>query len=590
MIGLIYFALAALSVLYSRFEGGPAFLWTATGVALGVTLGTDRRRWTEKLVACGIASFFATSLFSLGPVAGFLLAFVNVAEIVVGVVLLQYMRPAFGSLRSSGEIVALISLAGVAAPAITGLGGAAVIAAHTPTAFWPNWAIWVSGHALGTTLICPFVILLLRGEYGHWWRESPTGAKVEAASIILAMSLVAVVVFLWSSQPLLVLPFPLMMAAVFRHGRVGATFSILVLAIISVTFTVAGSGPIGTLAENDATRSILIQLYLASAVLTVLPAAGNLGQIEGKLSHFQQQSALYRLILDRSGDLIMTFDMQSVIRFASPASIEVLGLSPDMLIGTRPQPLIHPDDLERVMAVHFEVVADPSRTRTVDYRVCLDGRMIGWFETHAQATVDELGRATGTVCVIRNVSERKRLENALSSAARTDPLTGLANRRAFDETMEARMKGGKAAGPSTLVLFDLDHFKSVNDNYGHAAGDQVLKVFADVLRGELRTRDLAARIGGEEFVVVIDGDIDVARHVCERIRLAMCHTAVTLDTGKRISATVSGGLCPLDRTVSLLNAFQHADAALYQAKRSGRNRCEIARPQAAAPFDRFEAA
>lgn len=589
-LGFAYFVVAAVSVRYSRFDGGPAFLWTATGLALGVLLVTNRAHWPEKLTACGIASFLATSLFSLGPVPGFLLVFVNLGEVLIGAVLLRHIRPDFGSLRSTGEIVALISLAGLAAPALGALGGAAVISAFTPTAFWQNWATWASGHALGTMIVCPFVIMLLRGEFGRWWRQNPVISKIEAATIVTAMALVALTVFARSSQPLLVLPFPLMMTAVFRHGRIGATLAVLVLAIISVSFTVAGSGPIGSLATSDGTRAVLIQLYLAAAVLTVLPAAGNLGRIEGQLTHLQEQSALYRLIVDRSGDLILTFDMQGIIRFASPATKDLLGLSPDQLIGTRPQALIHADDVERVMAVHKEVFADPSRTRTVDYRVCLDGRMIGWFETHAQATVDEFGKATGTVCVIRNVSSHKRIESALSDAARTDPLTNLANRRAFEDTMKARARSSAGGNPSTLALFDLDHFKSINDSHGHTAGDEVLRSFAEVLRSELRTRDLAARIGGEEFAVVVDGDIGIASQVCERIRLAMYRKRVTLRNGKRIGATVSGGLCALDAANSLSNAIERADAALYEAKRKGRNRCEIAGKETALPFAHPEAA
>lgn len=589
-LGLAYFIVTAISVRYSRFDGGPAFLWTATGLALGVLLVTKRAHWPEKLVACGIASFLATSIFSLGPAPGFLLIFVNVGEVLIGAVLLRHIRPDFGSLRSTGEIVALISLAGLAAPALGALGGAAVIAAFTPTAFWQNWATWASGHALGTMIVCPFVIMLLRGEFGRWWRQSAASSKIEAATIVTAMALVALAVFGGSSQPLLVLPFPLMMIAVFRHGRIGATLAVLVLAIISVGFTVAGSGPIGSLAASDGTRAVLIQLYLAAAVLTVLPAAGNLGRIEGQLTHFQEQSALYRLILDRSGDLILTFDTQGIIRFASPATNDVLGLSPDQLIGTRPQALIHADDVARVMAVHREVFADPSKTRTVDYRVCLDGRMVGWFETHAQATVDEFGKATGTVCVIRNVSSHKSIEHALNDAARTDPLTGLANRRAFEDTMEARARSSASGNPPTLALFDLDHFKSINDTHGHTAGDEVLRSFAQVLRSELRPRDLAARIGGEEFAVVIDGDIGIASQVCERIRLAMCRKSVTLGNGKRVGATVSGGLCSLSDPHSLSDAVERADAALYEAKRKGRNRCEIAGGAAPLSFVHPEAA
>ena len=575
-VGFAFFALAVISVLYSRFEGGPAFLWGATGVALGVLLVSPVRTWAEKLFACGIASFLTTAFFSLGPVPGIMLAFVNVSEILIAALLLRHIRPSFGSLRSPGEIVALICMAGMAAPALSAIGGAAVISAYTPTDFWPDWLTWFSGHALGTMIVCPFVILLMRGEFGRWWRENSSTSKLEAIGLVVAMGAIATMVFSLTSHPLLVLPFPLMMAAVFRHGRIGAILAVLVLAIISVTLTTAGWGPIGTLAESEATRSILLQLYLAAAVLTVLPAAGDLGRMEGQLTHFQEQSALYKLILDCSGDLILTFDDKGIIRFASPSASDVIGIAPEKLVGAMPQTFIHPDDIDRVVAVHMEVFADPSQTRTVDYRICVDGRLVGWFETHAQATVDDRGRATGTVCVVRNVSERKSIERTLSNAARTDSLTGLANRRAFEEAMDARLSGDRRAGSCVVALFDLDRFKSVNDLHGHAAGDEVLKVFAAVTQKQLRSRDLAARIGGEEFAVVIEGDLSTGMLVCDRIREAIGRTVITVNDGERIGVTVSGGLCPIPRAAALSDILRLADAALYQAKRKGRNRVEIA--------------
>jgi diguanylate cyclase (GGDEF)-like protein len=181
----------------------------------------------------------------------------------------------------------------------------------------------------------------------------------------------------------------------------------------------------------------------------------------------------------------------------------------------------------------------------------------------------------GTVFIIvMLVSERT--VSAYKTAASVDPLTGLLNRRGFSEAT-ARMieREAKAGRPVTAMIFDIDHFKSVNDRFGHAAGDDVLKVFASVLSGSLRVTDLVGRVGGEEFAALLPCSIDEALLAAERVRDAFENAGVAIDEAP-LATTVSIGVAGGPASTELEVLMASADTALYQAKRGGRNRVEAA--------------
>jgi diguanylate cyclase (GGDEF)-like protein len=171
-----------------------------------------------------------------------------------------------------------------------------------------------------------------------------------------------------------------------------------------------------------------------------------------------------------------------------------------------------------------------------------------------------------------------RNETHYKTAALTDSLTGLANRRAFmDRAQRMFDRAEQDANPIALIAFDLDRFKRINDTFGHATGDQVLRAFADVLLTTLRQADIGARLGGEEFVAIVPGVSDeVAMAIAKRICDAFEKTAQFIG-GQKIEATVSAGVATIDGQPNTLAALlAGADAALYRAKAAGRNRVVFA--------------
>ncbi len=178
----------------------------------------------------------------------------------------------------------------------------------------------------------------------------------------------------------------------------------------------------------------------------------------------------------------------------------------------------------------------------------------------------------------KEIEVRKRYERHLRDIATHDPLTGLANRRAFDErTAEEIGRANRYGRPLALVMVDVDHFKRINDTYGHPVGDEVLQTISAVLGSHRRANDLAARVGGEEFALLLpETEAEEARVVAERLRAAVEQQHILTRAGV-VQVTISAGVSAWTGDIRTSSAFlASVDAALYQAKNGGRNQVCIA--------------
>jgi len=178
--------------------------------------------------------------------------------------------------------------------------------------------------------------------------------------------------------------------------------------------------------------------------------------------------------------------------------------------------------------------------------------------------------------VLRDITEQRAAADTHRLQTSCDHLTGVANRRTFYEAAELEIERyRRSPRPLSLILFDADHFKKVNDEFGHPGGDAVLREFGALLMATFRQVDVVARLGGEEFAVLLpSADLHGAMAVAQRCRLAVETSEVVID-GARIRYAVSGGVATMDEDVSGLDELmKRADAALYAAKAAGRNRIE----------------
>lgn len=170
-------------------------------------------------------------------------------------------------------------------------------------------------------------------------------------------------------------------------------------------------------------------------------------------------------------------------------------------------------------------------------------------------------------------------DEAMERLATIDSLTGLVNRRAFFERTEsARLLAARLRKPISLMMLDIDHFKRLNDRFGHATGDEALCVFAATAQQVLRDHDIMGRLGGEEFALVLPGtDLDGALQAAERLRLAVADARLPT-SGNAYTMTVSIGVVAIDPHEHINAALARADHALYEAKKAGRDRIEVGSP------------
>jgi diguanylate cyclase (GGDEF)-like protein/PAS domain S-box-containing protein len=274
----------------------------------------------------------------------------------------------------------------------------------------------------------------------------------------------------------------------------------------------------------------------------------------------------------------LVLDCEDRVVLANPALARILGVKPHTLAGHTLDALVHPADLPLLRIALAELRHDVCATLETEIRL-RRGAQDAEDATipaaiHAAVLEHGGGGPRRLVLQILDVTERKRAEAALQHMADHDPLTGLLNRRSFEQELErhiAHMRRYGAEG-ATIVL-DVDRFKPINDTYGHGAGDRLIVRVAELVRARLRTTDAIARLGGDEFAILLPkadrvGAEAVARSLVETVR---AEAGTDEDTGGPI--TISVGVAMLDEhpapsTDAIVAA---ADLAMYEAKRAGRN-------------------
>jgi diguanylate cyclase (GGDEF)-like protein/PAS domain S-box-containing protein len=293
----------------------------------------------------------------------------------------------------------------------------------------------------------------------------------------------------------------------------------------------------------------------------------------------------FRQLAEKSADVILRIGSDHVARYVSPSCEAVFGWTPAEMIGRPPRSFVHPDDLPMLMQMAERFGTMESRGEVVQFRMRRkDGATI-WVESNSQLLEDpETGRNGDLIVSMRDISERKRLEEQLFAMANTDSLTGLANRRAFDAELErAWAETLRASGQMSLLLMDLDHFKSFNDTYGHQVGDDCLRAVASAIRrASIGDDPFVARYGGEEIAIVLRGaDADQALQSAESVRqvigeLAVPHRGIGSSEQLTVSIGAATALARIGGTMRMPEALlASADAALYKAKKNGRNRTEV---------------
>ncbi len=281
----------------------------------------------------------------------------------------------------------------------------------------------------------------------------------------------------------------------------------------------------------------------------------------------------FAALVQRATDMITVIDAEGLLKYESPAVERILGWPAGHRLGMRGEDFVHPQHRAAADAAGRAVIADPAKSQTVELRLRDSRGAWRWVETTVTNLLDE-PTVQGVVINHRVVDERKSLEDELIRRAFHDPLTGLANRGQLIGRVKgsAARSGAGRCGKSVLFI-DLDDFKTVNDGFGHDAGDRLLVEVSERLKRCVGAKDLVARLGGDEFAVLIeDGSArgDVARTVAQGIIDALEEPFDVSGHRTRVSASI--GIAEYGRSATDADSvLMRADIAMYHAKANGKN-------------------
>ncbi|MGR2737506.1 diguanylate cyclase [Billgrantia sp. Q4P2] len=315
-------------------------------------------------------------------------------------------------------------------------------------------------------------------------------------------------------------------------------------------------------------------LELSTSMHELRQVASSFNRLEHErlaaLEHLRDRQAFLDAVLGSTPIGMFVADLKGRLNYLNPALLELLGL--DAMHSAREWwERIHPADKQGTEDMWRHTLATGSDF-VRQLRFLHPGGATLWVEVHASQVLGN-EQSLGFVGMVKDITERRQQEALQRWEAEHDPLTGLLNRRGFERRLEeALAEYSKTGTPSVLILFDLDHFKPINDEGGHALGDEMLRRVAQVVAWEVRRSDHVARQGGDEFAVLLPScTLKQAGEIAESLRRAVSEVTVT-NEGKIYSITLSMGVTALqegDESVEVVLA--RADEASYKAKADGRN-------------------
>jgi diguanylate cyclase (GGDEF)-like protein/PAS domain S-box-containing protein len=561
-------------------SGNISILWPSTGLLIGILLCLPRKQWPIYIgVGFAIDLLVNVSMPAPKPLPGmFYLAGCNGIEVALAAWLL---KPTFSSQNYLTRPVQLIRFLGygvVLAPAVASLLASLYLSEPFGKPTLQAFQLWFTADALGVSIVTPL--------YLGFQRKSPFSKRAwyEVATLLGCLCTISVFVFWQTSLPILFVILPILLLVEVRLGLAGSALGLLAISIIGGYCTALDRGPISlTHFTSLSLRTLTMQSFAFVCMIVVYIMEVVLAERHRLEFNLSASELRFRLLAEGSHDIIMLQDLDRKRQYVSPALNKLLGWDCQEYLDLDRTKLIHPDDFAAVTSLYDQCLAGRA-FNTLDYRCTKAEGGYLWVEGNLVLHRDPgTGAPAGFINVLRDISSRKVAEDELNKAlnvaeslANIDALTGVANRRSFDEFLEDEwLRAIRARTPTSLLMIDVDHFKRYNDSYGHVSGDHCLRLIAETIASSIhRSTDLLARYGGEEFAVVLPStDGGGAQAIAEQIRMALEQRQIPHEGNLRGVVTVSIGCATHTPTLRSLptQLVEIADEALYRAKSAGRD-------------------
>ncbi|MEN1958475.1 diguanylate cyclase domain-containing protein [Luteimonas changyuni] len=577
-LAILIASTAWLSLTLVRGPDELAAVWVGNGILTGWLLSRRTATWPGYLAVALVAELPARILAGDEPPYALAIAILNLMEALAVAWLVRLRVPDVRNPKDWLRLGGIATAATLVACSLTGMMAAAVAHFINGQDFLRAAGSWYAAHVVGMVVLATTTLVALRE--GRLFLEPGRGWSLAATMGLLVAVGVGVV---FTRYPMLFLTYPPLLLVAVRHGFAGVGMGVIALGLVVATATALGYGPLSHPSLGDDSRLALLQLYLAGGCLMTIPVCLAMAERNRLAARLGESERRYRMLADHSHDVIARVGADGALLYVSPSAAEMFGFRPAEMIGDR-RDYLHPDDRARQEEAMADVLAsgDP---RTEIYRIRhKDGHYV-WVEGVLRCLPsDGEAESNDIMLTARNISRRVAAEQALAASrlelerlSRVDPLTDIANRRQFDDRLGLALKRQQRhAIPIALLCMDIDHFKQVNDGHGHATGDIVLKAFAQRLCDSVRETDLVARLGGDEFVILIeDASPGAAEAVARKVVAAM---AEPVDVGgTRLTVSTSIGVAYARQAADAAGLMASGDAALYEAKKAGRNRYHVAR-------------
>jgi diguanylate cyclase (GGDEF)-like protein/PAS domain S-box-containing protein len=582
-IRLIFcFVSITVATVYVKFfeRSGPTvnLIWVATGLWLTYLLLAPRWHWRGYLVAGAAAMTLGSALIGESWQTNLLYNILNLVEVLIGALLLRRKSTQLPRFTDRKYLVRFVGFAVLAGPIAAGAILTLVTVTWQHNGNFKTFLDWVIADGLGTAVMVPTFVAIFQTRFG----DSASLKKHWHYPLMLAA--ITVAAFTQNSMPLYILIFPALLQLLMRLGLGWAALATLFIAATASWYSIHDLGPFAIMrTAYSVGASIQLQFFVACCIFTIYLVSVILEERDATEYRLEEITSIHSMVTDNSRDVILLADLDGLCTYVSPA-VEVLsGWKQENLTKQKLAVRAHPDDREMVEDA-IRRSRHSSEPVIVEYRTQKRNGDYIWIESSLRLFRHRKTRIpAGILSLVRDITERKHNEGLLLSAyealeelAGLDALTGVANRRRFDEYLANEWsRAGRLQLPISMLLIDADFFKQHNDSYGHLSGDKYLKQIAEAaIVAAKRPEDLVARIGGDEFAIVLSGtDNHGAVIVAGEIREAYRRRSSAHKDDPEALVTISFGCATLiPKTTEQPEAlFQIADRALYEAKRNGRD-------------------